>query len=295
MQLASDAMFRLPPGGLGRALAALPQGRLWAACMPGADARAALSTLGEGAAGAMRQAAAALSGQDGASLARWCGLPFAVAEGEDTAPIGAALLADARALASLPPAARDDGGVPHGAPVPVPGWLGALLPAGLPLEAVSDPALWRLEVRLPTRKAWEGDALACLDAAAALCLDGEPPDAVGALLVAPGINLRPLAGLAGGDARARFVEAVIDAAAGPGDFLGRFRRSHFRRGAAADICAAVAAGLSSAAGGGFGRDGGWPVSWRACGHDPLGLVAAAGNTLLSAATAVRVGVPGGAG
>ena len=143
--------------------------------------------------------------------------------------------------------------------------------------ALVAPATWRqgdpgpgpdeFELRLPGRREIEAAALACLDQAAATCLEGGEPDPLVALLTCPGIDLRPLVRLADLDARLRFLEALSDArvaAAAGRDGMEGFRNSYFRRSAAAGLVAAARRALASPPWADEGRDEeGWPVWWRA--------------------------------
>ena len=191
--------------------------------------------MGDGAGPALAAAVAAMPGL-GAALAG-AGLPF-VWEEPDPSAVSRALLADGRALASLPAAA---------------------------------PGPETVELVLPPRGEWEVRVLACLDHAAARAAAGLAPDPLDALLVAPGIDLRAAAGMADTDARLRFAAGM----AGCGMDPERFGRSYWRRSAAAGILAAIAEALSAPPGEVGTDETGWPVWWQGTGAGRAAALASA--------------------
>jgi hypothetical protein len=260
--LVSEALFVLPAERLREALSRLPAGVLWHACLPGMDPDLTLRTLGDGADEALRQAARAWAGGDGGMLAMNAGLPFTVDTGGDLEPLGSALLDDARALMAQSPA------------------FGAVaVPPG--------PVSWTVEVVHRTRAEWMDRVLACLDHAAAEAFAGRQPDTVLALLRCPEHDLSGIVPLADADARLRFVEALADAG-DPPDQMARFRRSPWRRGAAAGLAAAVEAALAAPGAGETGHSpDGWPAWWHSAGAEPSAILAAVPPAVLAEAADVR--------
>ena len=212
--------------------------------MPGADPAAALAVLGDGAAGALAAALLLLPGA--ASGMSAAGVPFewgASAAGD----IADALVADARAVSAAPRVS--------------PGRFAAILP-------------------LPPRAEWMRRVEACLDHAASEADAGRMPDPLDALLVAPGVDLRPALGLADAAARMRF-------AAWASPFRPASRRwSYLRRSAAEGMMAGIARALLPPPGAARGSDEtGWTVWWEVSGADADAAMAAVPAWIAGAAAA----------
>lgn len=230
-----QALFSPPRCGASPALARLPAGRLWKTFLPGASPGAALAALGEDGAATLSASLSALPDLDAHVAAT--GFPFAW-DGTP-AELAHALLHD------------------------------ALRTTSRPSRAATGTA--RIEVRHAPRADWEAAVLACLDHAAREAVDGRLPDPLDALLVAPGVDLRAVAGIADADARIRFAAGM----AGMSADSQCFGLSYFRRSVAAGILGVIAAELEGFPAVARGRTAcGWPAWCEVCGIDDAAALAA---------------------
>jgi hypothetical protein len=280
---ALDTLLLEPPADVVEAsLARLAPGSLWEALLPGASPSMVLKSMGEAAPMLLRASLQALGDVDPALAS--AGLPFPWNGTPDA--LAAALIAQAAV-----PSVRD------AISLSVPGLAEVSMAEDLSVAGCV------VELRHAPRSVWQARVFSCLDHAASCVVHGSLLDPLDALLLSPGIDLRPLLGIADTATRVRFCAAIRFCAQVPSGrhsdgylvpgadhtVLAAFRRGYFRRSAAAGLLGGIQEALAGLRGGLNGTDAdGWPLWWEGRGPGHEAILAGIRPGIVAAAQSVRL-------